>query len=131
MKSLLPERFVVTVVKVDTEQLANQFMGLQVRGGGGIDRVRHIVDQEILEALESIDGIANVGVRGGRQKAVEIILDEEACRAYGITAAQIRNLVRQQGRTRTFVGQVYESDRHYFVHVAAEYDDLSDLENLP
>ncbi|MCK4346121.1 MAG: efflux RND transporter permease subunit, partial [Bacteroidales bacterium] len=60
VKSSLPEEFTVYVGKIDLDQIANQFMGLQVRGGGGIDRVRNITDQIIAPELENIDGIANV-----------------------------------------------------------------------
>ena len=89
VKSSLPEEFTVYVGKIDLDQIANQFMGLQVRGGGGIDRVRNITDQIIAPELENIDGIANVEVYGGREKSVEIILDEEACKAHGITPSRI------------------------------------------
>lgn len=130
LKPLLPEQFTVLVLKVDTEQLTNQFMTLQVRGTGGTDRIRNIVDQKIRDRLESIDGIASVQVFGGRQKTVEIILDPDALRAYNITPAAIRNLIRQNAAQRAFVGQVYGTDRTYFVNVVADYVDIRDLENI-
>ncbi len=130
IKSSLPEDFSVNVVKIDTERMANQFMGLEVRGSGGADRVRNIVDQKIVTELENIDGIANVEVFGGKQKSVEIVLNEEACRAHGITAAQIRALIGQNGQVRTFVGQILAGDKRYFVNVTAEYRDLNDLRNI-
>jgi len=130
IKSSLPELFTVSVLKVDMDQISNQFMGLQVRGSGGVDRVRNIVDEKILPKLESIDGIANVDVFGGREKSIEIILDDEACRAYGITASQIQNLLRQSNQSKMFVGQVFGRNRKYFVNLTAEFDDIRDLENI-
>ncbi|MFH1941048.1 MAG: efflux RND transporter permease subunit, partial [bacterium] len=130
IRSSIPEEFSVSVLKIDTEQMANQFMGLQVRGSGGVDRVRNIVDQKIVRALENIDGVANVEVFGGRQQTVEIILDEDACRSFGITASQIRSLIRQNNRIKTFLGQVTENSRRIFVNLTAEYTDLRDLENI-
>ncbi|MBN2415634.1 efflux RND transporter permease subunit [bacterium] len=130
LKSSLPDGFTVQVVKVDTEQLANQFMGLQVRGSGGVDRVRNIVDEEVTPELENIDGIANVEVFGGREKTVEVILNEEACRAAGVTPSQIRNIIRQNGEIRSFVGQAWDRHRRYFVNVTAEYTDIRNLEDI-
>ncbi|MDZ7378058.1 MAG: efflux RND transporter permease subunit, partial [candidate division KSB1 bacterium] len=68
VKTTLGEEFNVNVVRVDVDQLANQFMELQVRGGGEVDRIRHLVDNEVVPELEKIDGIASVVVSGGRQK---------------------------------------------------------------
>ncbi len=130
IKPTLPEGFFVQVVKIDIEQLSNQFMGLQVRGSGGTDRVRNVVDQEIKPELENVDGIASVEAFGGREKSIEIILDEEACRARGITPSQIRNLLSQNTKTKTFVGDVIENNRRYFVNVTAEYLELDDIQNL-
>ncbi len=138
IKPTLGDEFFVNVFKIDTEMLANMFMGLQVRetvkdtlfGLGGINRIRHIVDQKVIRELENIDGIANVEVFGGQEKSVEIILNEDACRAHGITAFQIRSLIAQNSQNKTFVGQVYERDKHYFVNLVAEYTDVHDLENI-
>ena len=82
IKSSLPEEFTVNVIRVDIQQLANQFMTLQIRGEGGVDRLRNLVDQKIKNQFENIDGIASVDITGGREKSVEIIVDEEASEAY-------------------------------------------------
>ena len=129
-KASIPEEFRVNVIKVDTEQLSNMFMGLQVRGSGGLDRVREVIDQKITPGLENIDGIASVQVFGGRQKSVEIILDEDACRAYHITASQIRTLLARNQQYKAFLGPAYANNRHFFVNLVAEYTDVRNIENI-
>ncbi|WP_321288797.1 efflux RND transporter permease subunit [uncultured Sunxiuqinia sp.] len=126
----LPDGVRVSVNRVDLSQMNNQFMELQARGSGGVDRVRNIVDQEIAPDLENLDGIAGVNVFGGREKSIEVILDMDACEAYNITPAQVRSLLSQNSQSRTYVGNLKESDKLYFVHVTAEYDRVSELENL-
>lgn len=130
VKSSLPEEFTVRVQKIDTESFTDQFMGLQVLGSGGLDRVRHIVDRDIKGKLESIDGVAGVEVIGGREKSVEILIDSETCKAYGVTTAQISNLIRQSGSSNTFVGKVAGAEREYFVNVITEYEEIGSLENI-
>lgn len=44
-KKQLPEEFIVQVFKFDMEQFSNMFMSIQVRGSGGIDRVRQVTDR--------------------------------------------------------------------------------------
>ena len=126
----LPEEFNVRVLKIDTERLSNMFMRLQVLGSGGLERVRAIVDKSILKELENIDGISNVEVVGGQVKSVEIILDDEAMRAYNITPGKVRSLIGQNTQQKTFLGHAYEKNRHYFVNLKAEYTDIRNLENI-
>ncbi|MBV5313298.1 MAG: efflux RND transporter permease subunit [Prolixibacteraceae bacterium] len=130
IQSSMPENVRVSVAKVDLKQMNSQFMELQARGEGGIDRVRTIVDQDIQPDLENIDGIAAVNVYGGKQKSIEIILDTKACEAYNITPGKVRSVLSQNTRSRTYVGNLKEKTVQYFVHVTAEYDKVEDLENL-
>ena len=130
IKASLGDEFFVNVFKIDTEQLSNMFMSLQIRGSGGVNRIRNVVDQKVVRELENIDGIANVEVFGGQQKSVEIILNEQASRAHNITTAQIRTLIAQNSQSKTFVGRVHEQDKQYFVNLVAEYTDVKDLENI-
>ena len=52
---LFPVVFTVQVQKVDIAQMNNNFMVLQVRGSGGTDRVRNLVEDNILSDLENIE----------------------------------------------------------------------------
>ncbi len=126
----LDENFIVVVNKVDIEQLTNQFMELQIRGSGGVNRVRNIVDQEITAEMENIDGVASVSVYGGKERSIEVTYDAAACEAYGITPAQLRSAISGNSQNRTFAGYLHDANKQYFVHVTAEYDKVSDIENI-
>ena len=128
----LPENFTVRVQRIDITNLRNIsfFMQLQVRGTGGIDRVRNIVDEKIITELENIDGVAAVSVFGGREKAIEIRLDMDACKALNLTPSIISNMLNRQAQDKVFVGNVKESDSQFFVHVSSSYSKISDIENL-
>ena len=126
----LDENFTVTVNRVNTEQLTNQFMEIQIRGSGGTDRIRNIVDEEIAPEMENIDGVASASVYGGKEKSIEVTYDAAACEAYDITPSQIQSAIVQGSTARTFTGYLHDSKKRYFVHVTAEYSDVSDLENI-
>lgn len=126
----MPEQFTLRVVKVDTEMQTNNLMSLQVRGSGGVDRVRNFVDQKITNELENIDGVAAVNVYGGQQKSVDIILNRAACDAYGISPSQIKSLLSRNMQTRVYSGKVNNEGKRYFVYVSADYNAVSDIENL-
>lgn len=126
----LPDGFSVMVNRVDIQQLSNQFMELQIRGSGGTDRIRNIVDQEVKNELENIDGIATANVYGGKERSIEVTIDMAACEAYGITPARISSALGSNAQNRTFAGYLHESNKKYFVHVTAEYQDVTDIENI-
>ncbi len=129
-KSSLPENLRVMVNRVDLEQMNNRFMELQARGEGDVDRVRNLVDEKVKPELENIDGIAAARVFGGRQKSIEIRLDLNACKAYNITPSHILTVLRQNSKSRTYAGNMYDSGKRYFVHVLSDYSNISDIENL-
>ena len=130
IKASLPTEFRITVVKVDLTQATSQFMELQIRGEGGIDRIRNVTDEQITPELENITGIAGVQVYGGQAKSIEIRLNEKACKAYGISMAQVTNLLNNNGKDKTFVGSVKEGNNKLFVHVTSEYTDVNDIGNI-
>jgi len=130
VKTSIPAEFIINVIKIDLEQLTNQFMELQVRGEGGIDRIRDIADRDIKPQFENIDGIAGVQVYGGKENSIEIRLNEKACKANGISINQIRTLLNNNNANKTFVGKVVDGNNEFFVNVTSEYTDVKDIGNI-
>ena len=130
IRSDFPSGVTVNVQQTNLNVISNQFMSLQVRGSGGVDRLRAIVDKDVVPRLESIDGIAGVTVYGGRVKSIEIRSNPEAMKALKITNAQISQALNQYNQERTFLGFISEPDKKYFVQLDANYDDVSQVENL-
>ncbi len=129
-KALLPEDFTTMVFKADLEQMNNRFMSIQVRGSGGVDRVRNVVEQELKSRFESIDGIAGVEIYGGRQKTVEISISEDALKSYGLTMGSIRQKISGGQNQKVFVGEVVNGLTRYYVAAEADYNRISDVENI-
>ena len=125
-----PTDVTVNVQQANLTGISNQFMSLQVRGSGGVDRLRAIVDKDVVPRLESIDGIAGVTVYGGRVKSIEIRSNPEAMQALHISNSQISQALSQYNQERTFLGYISEPDRKYYVQLDANYDDVSQVENL-
>lgn len=106
------------------------FMLLRVLGDGDIDYVRNLTDKEVLPQLQTIDGIADVTARGGRQWSIEIIVDPYQLEALGIQKSQISRVVQQNSMDRSFVGTAVDGALDYFVNVTAEYYTPEDIENI-
>ncbi|MFA8435796.1 MAG: efflux RND transporter permease subunit [Marinifilaceae bacterium] len=129
-KKDLPREFQVQVFKFDLGRINNMFMTLQVRGSGGVNRLRQVVDQEIIDHIRNIDGIANADVFGGREKSLEIVLKEDVCKSYGITPADVQSALSGNSDARTFVGKVTRNNQMHFVNVIADFTDINDIHEL-
>ena len=128
--SLIPDDFVASVFKIDIEQATNQFMRIQARAEGGVDRVRNLVEEKVSDRLENIDGVAALEVYGGRMKTVEIVVNDQLMESYGLTLGIIRQRVAGQQNQKMFAGQVVDGQMNYFVTVEADYNSITDLENI-
>jgi multidrug efflux pump subunit AcrB/ABC-type multidrug transport system ATPase subunit len=130
VKTTLPDEFFVIVLKIDTEQLTNMFMNLQIRGSGGVDRLRILFENEIREEFESIDGIANVEVFGGREKSVEIVLDPQLSAAYNLTPSRIRNIIARNNQDKLYLARLDNQQNKVYVNLVADFRDINDLKNI-
>ncbi|WP_321310211.1 efflux RND transporter permease subunit [Marinifilum fragile] len=130
VKKNLPQEFQVQVLKFDMEQLNNMFMNIQVRGSGGVDRVRQITENEILDKIQNIDGIANAAIFGGREKSIEILLRDDVCKSYGISPSDVRTALNNNGNIRRFAGKVIDKDQLNFVNVVSQFSDINELHEL-
>ena len=130
VKKKIPADFYVQVYKFDLEQLNNTFMTLQVRGSGGVDRIRQVAINDVLNRIKNVNGVANVAVFGGREKSIKIILNEEVCKAYGVSASDVRNTLNSNSAARTFAGKVIENNQFVFINVVSEFTDIEDIQNL-
>jgi multidrug efflux pump subunit AcrB len=130
IQSDLTPEFVVNIIKIDTEQFTNAFMDLQVLGSGGVDRVRNVTDQYITNRIGDVDGIGGVEVFGGRQKTVEIIMNDAICEANGITPNTISNVLSENSNKSAFAGQIERDGQQVFVNVSAELKDIKNIQSL-
>lgn len=126
----LGDDFTVSVSKANSNTVSNNFMELQVRGSGGADRVRNIVEENITEDLLNIDGIATVSVFGGRQRTIEVQLNADECDALNLTTQRISSSITSNSDGRTYLGHVDDLQTRFYVYLSAEYKDVTDIENV-
>ena len=71
-------------------------MRFVVGGSGSIRETTEIVDKLIRPAIETVDGVGEVLIQGGRHRQIRIFLDAEKLNAYGITVNQFRAAIQAE-----------------------------------
>src|SRR5262245_48310911 len=69
---------------------------IAVSGNLPLRDVTQIADEQIKQRLESINGVGQVQIVGGARREIQVRLDPERMRAYGVTVVEVAGALRQQ-----------------------------------
>lgn len=82
------------VQKLDTD--AAPVVRIAVSAPRSLREVTDIADKRIKQQIESINGVGDVQIIGGRTREIEIWVDPDKLRAFNVTVAQVADAVRAQ-----------------------------------
>jgi HAE1 family hydrophobic/amphiphilic exporter-1 len=124
----LPETAEAPVVqKLDTD--AAPVLRIAVSAPRNLRDVTYIADNQIKKRIESINGVGNVEIVGGRQREIEIWVDPDKLRAYNVTPADVSSAVKQQNM-EVPGGRVDEGTRELTVRTMGRIVDPSTFNDL-
>jgi HAE1 family hydrophobic/amphiphilic exporter-1 len=83
-----------TVQKLDTD--AAPVLRIVVSAPTNIREVTEVAKKQIKERIESINGVGQVSIIGGRERQINVWVDPDKMRAYTITAAEVNAALRIQ-----------------------------------
>ncbi len=82
------------VQKLDTD--AAPVVRIAVSAPRSLREVTDVADNKIKQPIESINGVGNVEIVGGRKREIQIWVDPDKLRAFNVTVAQVADAVRAQ-----------------------------------
>jgi hydrophobic/amphiphilic exporter-1 (mainly G- bacteria), HAE1 family len=82
------------VAKIDFD--AVPVLALTVSGPRDLKEISEVARLQVKEALENVAGVGSVDIIGSRKRAVNVVLDVDRLRAYGIPVAQVRAALATQ-----------------------------------
>ena len=124
----LPETAEVPMVqKLDTD--ATPVLRIAVSAPRSLREVTDVADKQIKRLIESIDGVGNVEIVGGRLREVEVWVDPDKMRAFNVTAADVANAVKQQNMELPG-GRIEEGQREFTVRTMGRIPNPAEFNNL-
>ncbi|AGL00611.1 efflux RND transporter permease subunit [Desulfoscipio gibsoniae] len=90
--------------------------------GRGLDltAVRDLVENEIKDKLQLVEGVAAVDIFGGYENQVNVLLDRHRMDALGLSPAQVAEALRKQNITGPG-GSIVQEDKEIIIRVVESY----------
>ena len=113
----------------------NSFMYLRVMAEPGnplgldIDLMLDFVDDNVRPRLERVSGVAQVRVRGGAERQVQIEVDTAALAQRGLTLEDVRSAIRARNRDRS-AGDIDDGQRRFLLRMTGRAESPESLRQL-
>src|SRR5215475_7459094 len=115
------------VQKLDTD--AAPVVRIAVSASRSLREVTDIADKKIKQQIESINGVGDVQIIGGRRREIEIWVDPDKMRAFNVTVAQVADAVKAQN-LEVPGGRVDEGARELTVRTMGRIVEPKDFNDL-
>ena len=103
-------------------------MGISAIEVGDID-LFNVVKQDIVPQLETVSGVSEVSVFGGREKYIQIRLKPQMMKQYGLTMESLSEVISKADFTVP-AGSIDQKEQTVSVVVGADYDTVQMLRSL-
>ncbi|GAA4890360.1 efflux RND transporter permease subunit [Ferrimonas pelagia] len=94
-----------------------------------VDMLRDFADDYIRPRMESIEGVAEVNLRGGAERQLQIKVDAAKLAKRGISLSDLRSAIRTRNRD-TSAGDMESGSSRYLLRVIGRFEQISELEAL-
>lgn len=128
VRGLLPaEAEDPTITKIDINAIPVLIMSLS--GPQSQDALFQLADDELKTRLQAVPGVASVGVSGGREREIQVLLDPAKLAAFGIPLGDVQRRLAESNITFP-AGSIEEGRQKIPVRSVGEFTSLADIENL-
>src|SRR5688572_19437020 len=115
------------VQKLDTD--AAPVVRIAVSAPRSAREVTEVADKKIKQQIESINGVGQVTIIGGRSREIQVWVDPDKLRAFNVTVAQVADAVRAQNM-EVPGGRVDEGTRELTVRTMGRIVSPAEFNNL-
>lgn len=117
-----------TVQKMGTDSAAVVSFALSAPGVD-IRTLSEYADKTLRPRLESVSGVGEVSIIGGRLRQINVTLDPKRLRAYGLTAIAVRDALQRQN-VEVPGGSLETADRRVSVKTMGRFATAKEMESL-
>jgi len=91
-------------------------------------KLRHLLEDNIKDKLERLDGVASVQIMGGQEREILVSLNKTLLESYGLTQSQVVQVLRQEN-VNISGGHIIEGIQEFTLRTIGEYKNLEEIKN--
>lgn len=116
------------VLKIDPNSFP--IIQLSLSNGGDLAKLQVIGEDTIKPKLERLPGVASVDVSGGYENQVEIVVNQEKLKGYGLTIDRLSQSLRAENLNLPG-GEVRKGKQELTIRTMGEFQSLEEIQSLP
>ncbi len=117
------------ILKLDTSMMPAAMMSVSYEGMDLI-QTKKFVEENVVNKLEAVDGVASVSVSGATDRIIELEVDPQKLFGYGISMTDAVNAIAAQNMNLP-AGMVSKSSREYPLRAVGKFSSVEDIEAVP
>ena len=94
LRNLPPNILPPIIQKADPD--SDAVISITVAGDRSLRETTEIADKQIKRVLETVDGVGEVSMTGGRERQIRVYADAEKLNAHGITISQLQTAIQSE-----------------------------------
>lgn len=112
-----------SIIRFNPDQLPVIWVSLT---GGEAEALTQIADDEIVPYLERQEGVASVTVEGGKEREIQLVLDQAKLTQYGVSP-QVLVQALNSSNTSASVGKIDKGSQDLQLRVTGEFKSIDDI----
>ena len=125
-KSLPDDAGSPTISKIDPNSQSIMTYSLS---GASLTKMKEVAEDTIQPALERIEGVSSVSISGGKEREIQVRLNQTKIDAYGLTVQQVSQAISGDDITGT-AGSLVKGSNEISIRVMNEFDSLDVIKNV-
>jgi len=89
-----------------------------------------LLDQKVQPVFARVDGVAKVDMLGGEEREIQVSVDPEKAKGYGMTINQVQQLIAASNMDFP-TGNIRTRDNQTTIRLAGKFTSLEEMRNLP
>jgi HAE1 family hydrophobic/amphiphilic exporter-1 len=113
------------IMRFNPEQLPVVWVGLT---GENAENLTEVADDQIVPFFERQEGVGSVTVEGGREREIQLVLDQASLEQYGVTTQNIMQALNSTNQSGS-VGTVDRGNQDLELRLTGEFESINDIKN--
>ncbi|HSQ19625.1 MAG TPA: efflux RND transporter permease subunit, partial [Blastocatellia bacterium] len=127
IRALPPNILPPIIQKADPD--SDPVISLVVAGDKNLRETTEIADKEIKRVLETVDGVGEVSMTGGRERQIRVFADAERLNAHGITISQLQRAIQSEN-VEIPGGRIIRGDSELGIRTLGRIDAISEFGDI-